>query len=751
MSTPSDTTRAQTNFYATASPDGKITHAIYLEDGRLFHHVTFNGLQILAPSVMGIKIPDADFYDGLTFIGTSITSWNNTYTLPAGKKSVYVDNPVQREYIVQKGTRMLRIIIRVYNDGIAFRYRIEGPGGSFIDEEYTEYNIPAGTGGWGQSWVVNYETIWQYYSSGSAVDDLAMPFLASYSNDTVWALFTEANLINSNATYCPSVLKGNVGGHLNLIHAPDPDQAKLGNQVQVALPFQSPWRAVIIADNLNDLVNSPLVQNVNPESKIADMSWIKPGRVAWSWWSTYSFTNDDGLSPNSVQRIQTYQQQKEYVDFAASMGWEYVTVDAGWVYWTDGTVAELCEYASGKGVGIILWGSYELWSPYGTSLMNIKTWASWGVAGIKIDIIEKDSQIGMAFMEEMSLYCAELGLLLALHSSSKPGGENRTWPNIITTEGILGNEHYWLYWPPLPTAVHNCIVPFTRNAVGSMDYTPVGISNSNRNTTQGHQLALSVVFESGLQHFADSIDIYAVWRGTEFLSVVHAAWDETKVLDGLPGKYVTIARRKGSDWCIGAITTDAKTAVIRLSDLALEAGSYTAYIYKDGESQDYLVKEISTVNSASILQIPMLESGGCSVLISKQTVPSMPSDPYTPYEAEDATLVGTAVISDDANCSGGKKVGYMGNGGELIFSVTVPRTDVYKVRIYYLSADPRSLSCSINGAAGYDLEIAYGSGSWSVVRIFPVSMSLNAGSNTIRLYHTDWAPDIDKIGILIDN
>lgn len=748
MTTLSDSKRAQTDLYTTTSPDGIISHTIYLEDGRLFHYITYNTTQIIEPSAMGLNITEADFLGGLSFVSTSTTSWNNTYSLPTGKKSVYVDNPVQREYVVQKGAYQLKIIIRVYNDGVAFRYYIAGLGGTYIEAEYSEYNIPTGIGGWGQSWVVNYETQFQYYGAGTAVEKLAMPFLATYNN-LVWALFTEANVSNSNATYCPSVLQGNIGGHLYFVHAPDPDQSKLGNRIQVALPFQSPWRAVIIAGNLNDLVNSSLVQNVNPESKVADTSWIKPGRAAWSWWSTYSFTEDDSLSPNSIQRKMCYQQQKEYVDFAASMGWEYVTVDAGWVYWTDGTVRELCEYAATKGIGIILWASYELWSPYGSSLMNIKTWAEWGIAGIKIDIIEKDSQIGMAFMEEMAFYCASLGLLLSLHSATKPGGEERTWPHLITTEAVSGNEHYWLYWPPVNTAAHNCALPFTRNVVGSMDYTPVALSNRNKNTTQGHQLAQSVVFESGLQHFADSIDIYAVWKGTEFLSVVQAAWDETKVLESFPGSYVILARRKGADWCIGAMTTTARSAVINLSELSLESGDYTAYIYKDGTSSDFLVKEVRTVNSSSTLTIPMLESGGCAIFISKTTVPSMPVDPYTPYEAENATLVGIASISDCANCSNGKKVGYLGFSGEVIFNVTVPRTDIYKVRLYYLSADPRTISCSINGGPGYDLEIAYGSGSWNIVRIFPTSMPLNEGSNTIRFYHTDWAPDIDKIGILI--
>lgn len=748
MTTLSNTSTMQTDVYLTQSPNGKIAHTIYLEDGKLFHQISCGSTQVLMPSPLGLRTTESDFSDGLSFVSSSTRSWNNTYSLPSCKKNICIDNPIERTYIVNKGLEQLTILIRVYNDGVAFRYYLPGSGGTFIEEEYSAYNLPTGIGGWGQPWIVNYETHIRYYYTGTAVENLAMPFLASYNN-LVWGLFTEANLINSNATYCPSVLRGNIGGNLKLVHAPDPDQLELGNRIQVALPFQSPWRVIVITETLNELVNSTLVQNVNPPSKITDTSWIKPGRVAWSWWSTYSFTEDDTLSPESIQRKMTYEQQREYVDFAAQMGWEYVTVDAGWVYWKDGTVEELCTYASTKGIGIVLWASYDLWSPYGSSLMNIKTWSEWGIAGLKIDIIEKDSQIGMAFMEEMVSYCASLGLLISLHSSTKPGGEERTWPNLITTEGVSGNEHYWLYWPPANTAEHNCGLPFTRNVIGSMDYTPVALSNRNKNTSQGHQLAQSVVFESGLQHFADSIDVYAVWKGTEFLRVVQANWDETKVLESFPGSYVTFARRKGSDWCIGAMTTSPKSAVIHLADLNLEQGDYTAYIYKDGSSADFLTKDVLTVNSVSTLSIPMLKNGGCAIYISKTIVPSMPIDTYTHFEAENAILVGSAVIGDCANCSTGKKVGGLGYTGEIVFTVSVPRTDIFKVRIYYLAGDPRSLSCSINGGAGYDLNIAYGSGSWNTVRIFPTTMSLTEGNNTIRLYHSNWAPDIDKIGILI--
>lgn len=742
---------SQTNLYQTVSPSGIITHKIYLNNGKLYHEVLYSNTIILAAAALGLKTSETDFFDNLSFISTETTTWDNTYVQPTRKKSVYRDHPVQRSYIVSKDNKQLTLIIRVYDDGIAFRYYIAGPGGTNIENEYSEYNLPSGTGGWGQPWKINYESQISYYSAGTQVQNLALPFLATYNNQ-IWALYSEANVANSNATYCPSVLTGNIGGHLQFVHAPDPGQTSLGNNIEVKYPFYSPWRTIIIADNLDGLVNSTLIQNVNPVSKIDDVSWIHPGRVAWSWWSTYSFTADDNLSPNSIQRQMTFQQQKDYVDFASAMGWEYVTVDAGWVYWKDGTVQELCEYAATKNVGIFLWASYELWSPYGASLMNIKQWADWGVVGIKIDIIEKDSQVGMAFMEGMAMYCASLGLMLSLHSTTKPGGEERTWPNLVTYEAVSGNEHYWLYWPPVNTAYHNCVLPFTRNVLGSMDYTPVALSNRNKNTSQGHQLAQSVVYESGLQHFADSIDVYAVWLGTEFLSVVQAAWDETRVLEGFPGNYVTFARRKGDDWCIGAMTTTARDLTVNLSSLDLSEGNYNAYIYKDGSTRDFLVKDIKVVTSSTTISVPMLESGGCAIYISKTNVPTMPADPYTIYEAEAAQRIGTAAIYDCENCRSGKKVGYLGNNnGELIFTVNVPQAGIHKARLYYLSEDPRTIKASVNGGPSHDLEIAYGSGSWNNVRIFPTSFELQAGNNTVRFWNDDWAPDIDKLGILMQH
>jgi alpha-glucosidase len=731
--------------YTSSSPNSSLSATIYLEGGQLFYSVTKNATTIIEKSRMGIKTSDTDFYSGMSFVSTSTSSWNNTYTIPGGKKSLYQDNAVQREYVVSKGSAQLKIYIRVYNDGFAFRYYIPGPGATYIEKEYTEYNFPDGTGGWGHPPVNTYEGTWSYYGSTTLdTSTVSMPFLASVSSN--WALFTEANMYNADGTYCPSVLTGSAGQNMKFTCAAD--QSLYGPKIEVALPFQTPYRAVIITDNLNDLVNSNLVQNLNPVSTITDTSWIIPGRAAWSWWSENYF--GDPNVPEGYHEVPfTYARQKDYVDFAASMGWEYVTVDAGWAKWTDGTVAQLTQYAATKGVGIFLWASPYVHTPYGASRMHIRKWASWGIKGLKVDMTQNDSQVGTSFLESVADYCAELHLMVFYHNSTKPGGEERTWPNVISSEGVSGAEHYKLSWPPAPTAYHNTVLPFTRNVLGSMDYTPVALSNTNKNTTQGHQLALSIVYESRIQNYADSIDIYGNWKGTELLRVVPASWDETKLLDGYPGNYAVMARRKGSDWYIGAITDGARTITIPLSSLNLDAGNYTSYVYKDGATGEIITKVTSTVTSASTLTIPLLATGGAAVLISKTTVPSMPSDPYTYYEAENATLAGGASVSACANCSNGNKVSNLGNNaGTVQFNVTVPTAGTYKVKLNYLDADERWTNYSVNGGTNTLLKLRLESGSWNVVRSYITSMSLNAGSNTIKFSYTGWMPDIDKIGIL---
>ena len=742
--------------WTTSSPDSSVAvNVVLTSNGELKYSVTKNGTQIISQSRLGIKTNRADFYSGMSFVSTSTTSWNNNYTLPSAKKTTYTDNCVQRELVLSKNGYQLKVYIRAYNDGFSFRYYLPGSGNAVIYNEYSEFDLPDGTGGWGHEWRNEYEGEYEYIGSSSLTSgNYSMPFLASINNNSYWALLSEGNVINANGTYCASVLTGNSGQRMKINFAPSQSGSVTGTY-----PMETPQRFVIIASNLDQLVNSTLAQNVNPPTQMTDTSWIHPGRSAWSWWSEDYYDAVDT----------SYELQKKYVDFASQMGWEYVTVDAGWADWTDGTIEQLCTYAATKNIGIFIWanGTIYLKPEYATPdnryyagnyydqdtgayVEHIKTWAGWGIKGIKVDFMMDDSQSKMSTYQEIIDLCSQYHLMVNFHGSTKAGGEDRTYPHVITSEAVRGSEHY-LNWYPAPTAYHNCVLPFTRNVVGSMDYTPVVISRSNITTSQAHQLALSVIYESGIQHFADSPDIYENWIGTEFLKEVKATWDETKVLDGFPGDYAVIARRSGQDWFVGGITNQSRTQNVSLSFLG--SGTYNAYIYKDGSSKDFITKQTLSVTNTSTLSIPMLDEGGFAILISKNTSPSpLPVDYYyTYYEAEDSsnTLSGGATVYSNANCSNGYKVGYLGNNsGTLTFHyVYAYQTGYYYLKIYYLTADARSIHISFNHGTPREYDIPLTSGSFNNVRTMTIKVYLQRGSNSIEFSHDDWAPDIDRIAI----
>ena len=250
---------------------------------------------------------------------------------------------------------------------------------------------------------------------------------------------------------------------------------------------------------------------------------MRPGRVAWSWWA-------DSGSPASLDA------QKAYVDFAARMGWEYVLVDAGW---DPAWMPPLTAYARARGVRVLLWSRWDELTPPSRRDALLRRYRDWGVAGVKLDYMESDSFRRMRWYRTVARAAARRRLLVNFHGSTLPRGMSRTWPNVLTWEGVRGAETY--KGPTPVTPEHNTILPFTRNAIGSMDYTPVTFSAPGRRTSAAHELALSVVFESGLQHLADSPDVYsALAAARRWLRRVPAAWDATRLLDRL-------SRRLGDD------------------------------------------------------------------------------------------------------------------------------------------------------------------------------------------------------------
>lgn len=713
-----------------SSPDGSITVQFTLSsNGGLLYSVTKNGDTILESSALGITTSLADFSSGLSLESTQLITFDQTYTTPQHKNTQYRDYFNQREIVTIKNGQTMKIYMRVYNDGIAYRYYIPGTGTATISAETSEFNLPENTGGWAFDWRNDYEGLYTYRSpSEFSSANFAMPVLASISNNKYWLLLTEGNVYNANGSYCTSHLDGSSGEVLRLAFAPEQT-----SNIVTTYPFQTPYRVAIITDDLNDLVNSTLVTNLNPQSMISDTSWIESGKAAWSWWS-------EERSP------QWYQRQLEYVEFAAENGWEYVTVDAGW---DSSWVSLLCAKASALGVGIIVWTDVDAIDTSEEINQKLTQWASWGVKGIKVDFMMNDSQGRMKTYEMIAEKAAELQMLVNFHGSAKPSGESRTWPNIITSEAVRGTEHF--KWGDYSTAYQNATLPFTRNVVGGMDYTPVVISNSNLNTTHAHQLALSVIYESGMQHFADSINTYEAWTGLPFLNKVPVNWDETLLLDGFPGNYAVMARRSGEEWFVGAITDAARSVSIDCSFLG--SGTYTAYLYTDGSSQYEIATSTQTLTANSVLTVNLSNTGGCAILITKEAFNQnlTRNSSYTYYEAESSgnTLTGQASIVAEGNSFGDKKVGNIGGsaGSSLQFNgITASEAGTYRLKLYYLSGDQRNICVRVNGGE----EIVWtlpATGSYHTMRTAYMDVELNAGNNTIWFGNTEYAPDVDCIGI----
>ena len=321
---------------------------------------------------------------------------------------------------------------------------------------------------------------------------------------------------------------------------------------------------------------------------------MRPGRVAWSWWS-------DSASPASLAA------QQAYVDFAAQMGWEYVLVDAGW---DPAWMPQLVAYARARDVKVLLWARWDALAlrPQRDALLS--QWRGWGVAGVKLDFMESDSHQRMAWYRGVARAAAERRMVVNFHGSTAPRGLARSWPNVLTSEGVLGAESYKGDVAVPITPAHNATLPFTRNAIGSMDYTPVTLSTPRRQTSAAHELALSVVFESGLQHFADRPDAYAALPpARRWLRGVPVAWDDTKLLDGYPGGSATIARRAGRRWYVGAIDAGAGGAVRLPLDFLYPGRRYRARIVEDAPGATLRVRS-RRVTARRVLRLDVGPAGG---------------------------------------------------------------------------------------------------------------------------------------------
>lgn len=580
--------------------------------------------EVIPQITLGLDRSDQNFSKELKFLksGKALLI-NEEYTAIHGKRSqcsnsanevvVTFENPAKAK---------LNLILRAYNDGVAFRYEFFEKTGSFvIKDELTAYSIPDSTKRWLQKFNPANEGIYTFMKDGEVQQDWAYPALFNTPDKNYWYLIHEADL---DRNYCGTKLSNTSDKTTYKLIFPDQWNGRGKGEIlpSITLPWKSPWR-VIIAGSLADIVESTLVDDVCLPSVITNTDWIKPGVASWNYWSDNHGTR-------------SYKTVCAFADLAAEMGWPYTLLDWEWDSMSDGgKLEDALAYIHSKGIKPLMWynsGGDHTWvesTPKDRMLTHENRVEEFtklkrlGVAGVKIDFFESEKQDMIKYYLDILDDAAKFEMLVYFHGCLVPRGWARTYPNLMTYEGVRGAE--WYNNGPELTPVapeHNTIIPFTRNVVGAMDYTPVTFTNSQypHITSYGHELALGVLFESGIQHFADRPEgYYALPDAVKtFLRDVPNAWDNTKLLDGYPGKDIIIARQKGDKWYIGGINADKmreKRKKISFDFLQKDI-KYKLVLIADGKHDKEFHPQYLVVDKTSSIDVKLLRRGGFAAYLS---------------------------------------------------------------------------------------------------------------------------------------
>jgi len=587
------------------SPSGEIKlNVLYSKTEKsLSYSVASLGKEIISNSRVGIVTGDVDFSSGVKIMKISSNIIDESYKLPQGKTSTYINRANENEITVKKDGRKLTIRFRAYDDGIAFRYEIPGKGELTMKGEQSEIVLAgSGTRYWGQ----NHPNRYGYESALGQIDGdkMSIPVLAELIDSRHFVLMSQA-ATNGNYIQPHFTREGNVFRYSFPV-----DQEKAG-QVISTLPFISPWRMVIISpENPKRIVESTLVENLNPPSRkefFSDdgsfQSWIKPGNVMWD------YIAKDSDKP------------RMWIDCAAEMGWDYYMADAGFAgrWGGNDSVPEIVKYADSKGVNIIGWAHTREFDSIDKAARTMKRYADWGLKGAKIDFFDhntlsekprewkdyQDTQQSLRMRDWIFNLAIENKFLLELHGNTMPTGERRQYPNLMTLEGVDGMERR------TKPAANDLTIPFTRNIMGPVSYTVIHFERCPG--THAYQLAMPVVYEAGLKIYAEHGKKLLEWQGRELIADIPAAWDETRYLDGYPASHIIIARRSGDNWYLGAMTDSARTVDLKFSFLK-ESKNYMALVFSDS-THTIMRRELLNVNNQSQFSIDLFSRGGLAALI----------------------------------------------------------------------------------------------------------------------------------------
>jgi len=620
------------------SPDNNIVVNVNFKD-KLDYSVTYNGESVIDQSPLGFEFKgEAPMQGGFTLEGFTSKPVDETWIPVVRSKHAQVRNNYHelQMNLIEKSSpvRKMEMTIRAYTDGAAFRFRLFRSariGDRQITKELTGFNIPGDP----KAWIVEYS---KGYSSSNEAEFFehplsyltgksiaGMPLLMEYNKDC-WVAITEADIDNYAAFY---VGTNGTANHLTTKLVPLPGEAEDGVKVRFQDEVNTPWRVLMIGDNPGILIESEIIQNLNEPCALDGTGWIKPGMSAWDhWWS--------GEVKMEMPVI------KQYIDLAAEMGWPYMLVDWQWygkfnnpeadiTKWAPQIdMPEIIRYAGSKNVKILLWLYSTDVNRNGAFKKAFPLYEKWGVAGIKIDFMDRDDQYMVNWYHDIIKCAAESHLIVDFHGAYKPDGIIRTYPNMITREGVMGNEYYKFSDKMSPE--HNVKLAFTRMLAGQMDYTPGGFLNVTREqfkqqtpalvwNTRVAELSKFVIYESPLTVVCDHPDNILNKPGSDFLKIVPTVWDDIKFLGGYPGDYVAIAKRNGDEWFLGVLNNSfGKTVDLDLSFLS--GGSYEAEIWADTKKSDTepveMEKSVKKINAGSVLKVTMAKNGGWVAVIRQK-------------------------------------------------------------------------------------------------------------------------------------
>ncbi|MFO7889144.1 MAG: glycoside hydrolase family 97 protein [bacterium] len=627
--------------YLLESPDKKIQVLITIKDD-ITYSLRFRGANIIEPSPVSMTLINKGTLGKQPRVIDHKRQRHEEIINPVIRLK---DKTIQNQYneLILMFKNNYSIVFRTYNEGFAYRLKTSFPDEIKISSEevcihftrdfYTYF--PAE-----ESFITHFERYYQHLKICEIGEQqmCSLPVLVKTSDDYN-IVFTESDLEDYPGMFLHGHNNTSLSARFPAVpltiqpgRNPDRDEIieKRADYIAHTSGSRSfPWRVFILAEQDKDLIKNQLVYKLAKPLQLKDTSWINPGKVAWDWWNA---NNIYGVDFRAGINTQTY---KYYIDFASQYDLEYVILDEGWSETTDLLqqspgidVQEICDYAESKKVGIILW---VLWKPLQKQLKSaLDQFQKWGVTGIKVDFMQRNDQEMVNYYHRIAREAAQRKMIVDFHGAFAPCGLRRAYPNVITREGLMGLEQS--KWQDIQTPEHNLTLPFIRMVPGPMDYTPGAMINAQKNNfreiftrpmsmgTRCHQLAMYVVYESPLQMLCDSPSNYL--REKEcmtFLSSVPTVWDTTIVIDAKISDYIILARKRGPDWYLGAMT-DWSPREFEVSLSFLGDGEHLALMYKDGINADRYASDYhryeKTVTHNDSLTIRLAPGGGWVAKIS---------------------------------------------------------------------------------------------------------------------------------------